>query len=310
LNGPTILKGAGLEGQDVAGLWWAMFALAAAVYVVVGGCVVYAILRGRWARREAVIGRRFTDDAFIVVGGIVVPVLILFTLGVLTVRTAIHARGSISSGVRVDVVARRWFWDVRYPASGVTTANEVRVPVGRAVTIRLTSPDVVHSFWVPDVAGKLDVIPGQTNYLRLTVTKPGTYLGECAEYCGIQHANMRFALVALPGAAFDRWLARRAAVVPAPAGELEARGEQVFTSEACAGCHTIKGTTAHGTFGPDLSDLGAREWLGALTVKNTPANLESWIVDPQSIKRGNVMPPTALDAADLRALVAYLESLK
>ena len=303
MNGPNILNGAGGEGHQIAGLWWVMFALAAAVYVIVGGLVIYSILRKRDSER-------LRDDAFIVVGGIVVPVLILFVLAVLTVRTTTSARAAVRSGVRIDVVGRRWFWDVRYPASGVITANEIRLPVDRPVTLALTSPDVIHSFWVPDVAGKLDMIPGQTNYLHLQVKRAGTYLGECAEFCGLQHANMRFAVIAMAPADFDRWLTRRGAVVPAPTDEQQARGEQVFTREACAGCHTVKGTTARGTAGPDLSDLGERGWLGALAIENTPANLTAWITDSQRIKRGNVMPPFALSADDMQALVAYLESLK
>lgn len=309
-GGPSILKGAGVEGHDIAGLWWIMFALAAAVYLIVGGFVIYAILRGRRARREPVIGRRFSDDTFVVVGGIVVPVLILFVLAVLTVRTSTTARAADKGGVQVEVVGRRWFWDVRYPDMQVSTANEVRIPIDRAVTIKLTSTDVIHSFWVPDLAGKLDNIPGQTNYLHLHVKRAGTYLGECAEYCGLQHANMRLAVIAMQPADFDRWLTRRAAVVPSPTSEAEARGEQVFTREACAGCHTIKGTTASGVAGPDLSDLGERGWLGALTIRNTPANLQAWIANSQSIKPGNVMPPFTLGSADMQALVAYLESLK
>lgn len=310
MNGPSILKGAGVEGHQVAGLWWVMFALAAGVYVVVGGFVIYAILRGRWSRREPFVGRRMSDDAFVVIGGIVVPIAILLVLAVLTVRTSTTARAAVKGGVQIEVVGRRWFWDVRYPDAQVNTANEVRIPVNRPVTLKLTSTDVIHSFWVPDVAGKLDTIPGQTNYLHLRVTKAGTYLGECAEYCGLQHANMRLALIALPPADFDRWLTRRAAVVPSPTNELEARGEQVFTREACAGCHTIKGTTASGVVGPDLTDLGERGWLGALTIRNTPENLQAWITDSQSIKRGNVMPPFSLAGDDMQALVAYLESLK
>jgi cytochrome c oxidase subunit 2 len=302
VDGPTILRGAGAEGRDIAGLWWVMFGLAALVYVAVAGLVVYALLR----RRES----RLRDDSFVVFGGVVAPAVILLVLAAVTVRTTASVRAAERGALRVEVVGRRWFWDVEYRDARVRGANEVRVPVGRPVDIALKSTDVVHSFWVPDVAGKLDLVPGRTNHLRLRVRKAGTYVGECAEYCGLQHANMRFALIAMPAVEFDRWLARRSAVVPAPSSEDEARGEAVFARESCGGCHTIAGTVAHGVAGPDLSDLGERRWLGALTIPNTRARLADWILNPQRAKRGNVMPPTQLSGDDLRALVAYLESLK
>ncbi|HVV36619.1 MAG TPA: cytochrome c oxidase subunit II [Acidimicrobiales bacterium] len=308
MNGPSILHGAGSQGHDIAGLWWAIFGLGAAVYVVVGTLVVVAVLRGRF-RRGGPEGDGRRENAVIVGGGIVMPLVILFVVAVLTVQTTVKADASSRTGVQIEVVAKRWFWDVHYPSVDVRTANEIRVPVGRPITFRLDSGDVIHSFWVPDLAGKVDTIPGQTNYLHLTVTKPGTYLGECAEYCSIQHANMRFAVIAMAPQAFDRWLTRQAAVMPTPTNEQQDAGQRVFTREACAGCHTIKGVS-RGNVGPDLTDLGERRWLGALTVRNTPANLAAWIRDSQAVKRGNVMPPFDLSKADVDALVAYLEGLR
>jgi cytochrome c oxidase subunit 2 len=309
---PSILTGAGDQGQRIAQLWWVMFALAIAVYVVVGGLVVIAILRGRRgepARRSKPRRIRWDENATIVFGGLVVPAVVLFIVGVLTVQTTASADVASRSGLQIDVVARRWFWDVRYPAARVVTANEIRVPVGTPLTFRLRSDDVIHSFWVPDIAGKVDTIPGQTNYLHTTVKRAGTYLGLCAEYCSIQHANMRFNLIAMPPAAFDRWLARRQGASAEPTDETEAAGQRIFAREACAGCHTIRGVS-RGTVGPDLTDLGERGFLGAMTLRNTPQNLAAWIRDSQHLKRGNVMPPFELAPADLDALVAYLASLR
>ena len=307
MNGPSILRGAGSQGHEIAGLWWALFALAAAVYVVVAGLVIVGILRGRRRENRGVhVGR---ENVAIVVGGIVMPVIVLFVVAMLTVQTTVRADASARGGLRVEVVAKRWFWDVRYPATGVRTANEIRVPVDRPVTFRLDSADVIHSFWVPDIAGKVDTIPGQPNYLHVTITRPGTYLGECAEYCSIQHANMRFALIAMRPADFERWMTRRAAATSTPSNEKQAEGQRIFAREACAGCHTIAGIS-DGVVGPNLSDLGERGWLGALTIPNTPENLAAWIRDSQHFKRGNVMPAFDLSDAEVAALVDYLESLR
>jgi cytochrome c oxidase subunit 2 len=293
----------------VSGVWWLMFTLATVVYVVVAAFIVIAIVRGRRKKAEA---KEPKDDTFIWLGGIVAPVIILAVLAVVTVNTTETLRTANSGELRIAVVGKRWWWDVTYPdAGGVRTANEIHVPVGRQVDLELTSDNVIHSFWVPQLAGKLDTIPGQTNHLRLTATEPGTYRGECAEFCGIQHAHMSFQIVADQPADFERWLARRTTGAGlTPTSDQAARGELVFNREACAGCHAVRGTPATAQIGPDLSDFGSRQWIGSLTVPNTPANLTHWILDPQSIKPGNLMPPTALSAEDVAAVTAYLEGLK
>jgi cytochrome c oxidase subunit 2 len=305
---PSMLNGKGTEARRVAGVWWLMFALAAIVYVVVAGFIVVAIRRGRRAkaRREGP-----KDDTFIWFGGLVVPVFILAVLAVVTITTTQDLRTAKADELRIEVVAKRWWWDVRYPDAGVATASEIHIPVGRPVDIILTSDNVVHSFWVPQLAGKVDTIPGQTNHLRLEATEAGTYRGECAEYCGIQHANMSYVVIAEQPADFDRWLTRRSSGAGlTPTSDETARGQVVFNRQACAGCHTVRGTQAAGTVGPDLSDFGSRQSIGSLTVPNTPENLAHWITDPESVKPGNLMPPTTLSADDLAALTAYLEGLK
>jgi cytochrome c oxidase subunit 2 len=186
----------------------------------------------------------------------------------------------------------------------------LHLPVGRPVEIGLSSDNVIHSFWVPQLAGKVDMIPGQHNWLRFTPTSVGVYRGECAEFCGIQHARMDFLVVVQTEAEFDAWTARRQLIPSAPDGEAAAHGELVFMREPCAGCHTIRGTQAVGTLGPDLSDIGARLALGAATVPNSPGYLAGWISNAQSIKPGALMPPMSLSASDLQDLVTYLETLK
>ena len=309
-HSPSMLDTHGTESRRVAGVWWLMFSLASAVYVIVAAFIVIAIVRGR--RQRAAAGEGPKDDTFIWFGGIVAPVVILAILAVVTVSTTRAVRAVTPGELKVSVVGKRWYWDVSYPASGVRTANEIHVPVGQTVDVALTSDNVIHSFWVPQLAGKVDTIPGQTNHLRFKATTAGTYRGECAEFCGIQHANMNFEVVAEAPADFGQWLARRqSGAGVAPSSDQSAAGERVFMREACAGCHTIRGTQATGTIGPDLTDVGSRPFIAALTLANTPENLSRWITDAQSVKPGNLMPPfLSLPAADVAALVAYLEGLR
>ncbi|MFN2608922.1 MAG: cytochrome c oxidase subunit II [Acidimicrobiales bacterium] len=309
-HAPSMLAGKGTESRRVTGVWWLMFGLASAVYVVVGAFIVVAIARGRRGGRDTEAGTP-KDDTFIWFGGIIVPVVILALLAVVTVKTTSVLRNPTAGELTVSVVGKRWWWDVTYPGTGVRTANEIHVPVGRTVDVKLTSDNVIHSFWVPQLAGKVDTIPGQVNDLRFKATSVGTYRGECAEYCGIEHAHMSFLVIADPPADFDRWLTRRRGGAGTTAeSDQAAVGQLVFTREACAGCHTVKGTAAMGTIGPDLSDFGSRHWIGSLTVPNTPENLSHWITDAPSIKPGSLMPPIALSASDVAAVVAYLEGLK
>ena len=215
------------------------------------------------------------------------------------------------SALTVDVIGHRWWWEVRYPSRGIVTANDVHVPVGQPVRIVLTSVDVNHSFWVPQLTCKTDLIPGVTNSMWIQADHAGTFRGQCAEYCGVQHAQMIFYVVADPPATFQQWLATQAAPAAAqPVGSALAQGQQVFETAPCASCHTIRGTTARGTLGPDLTHFGSRVSVGAGARPNTTGNLAGWIIDSQGIKPGNLMPPMQLSPQDLQALIAYLESLK
>jgi cytochrome c oxidase subunit 2 len=305
---PSLLAGRGSESRAIAGVWWIMFGLATAVYVIVAGFILLAAVRGRL--RSGPRESRVSDTGFIVVGGIAVPAVILAVLAVVTVHTASSLRRPDSRAVRIDVVGKQWWWAVDYPGLGITTANEVHVPVGRAVEIGLTSDNVLHSFWVPQLAGKVDTIPGQTNTLRFTVRKAGVYLGECAEFCGLQHARMKFQVIADPPAEFDRWVARERRPPGEPASELAARGAVAFQRLPCAGCHRIRDTQAQGTVGPDLSDFGSRRTVGAVTVPNTRGYLSGWISNAQALKPGNLMPQITMSPDDSASIVEYLESLK
>ena len=311
-DSPSALDGKGPEARRIAGVSWLMFGLAAVVYVVVAGFIVMAIVRGRRRRDDSSKPEREPkDDTFIWWGGIIAPVVILAVLAVVTIQTTQDLRAVEEGELRIQVTAKRWWWDVRYPDAGVATASEIHIPVGRPINIELTSDNVIHSFWVPQLAGKVDTIPGQVNHLRLKATEPGTYRGACAEYCGIQHANMSYLVIADEPAEFDRWLTRRTSGAGlAPGSEQAARGQVVFNREACAGCHAVRGTQATATIGPDLSNFGERQSIGSLAAPNTPENLSRWITEPEKVKPGNLMPPTALSPDDLAAVVAYLEGLK
>ena len=209
----------------------------------------------------------------------------------------------------MNVVGEQWFWRISYPDAGITTANELRLPVDRPAELRLHSNDVVHSFWVPQLAGKLDLTPGESPVLRFTPQEVGTFRGECAEFCGLQHANMNFVVDVMTQSDFDRWVRDHQTAPAPPSDPLALQGRQAFATLACAGCHTVRGLT-DGTVGPDLTDIGERSTLGALTVPNDDAHLSTWINNARLLKPGAKMPPIDLTSDQVAALVAYLRTLR
>lgn len=253
----------------------------------------------RWVRR-LVLG-----------GGVVFPVIVLSVLWVLTLRDMrALSQPAGPTELTIDVIGHQWWWEVRYPQQQIVTANDIHIPAGRTVHLVLTTQDVLHSFWVPELTGKTDLISGRTNSMTVQADHPGVYRGQCAEFCGLQHANMAFYVIAQSPSDFQQWLSTETAAPTSSRDPTLLRGQQVFESAACSACHTIRGTTARGTVGPDLSDFGSRQSIGAGTLPNTRGNLGGWIVDSQTIKPGNLMPPMQLSSGDLRALIAYLQSLR
>jgi cytochrome c oxidase subunit 2 len=214
--------------------------------------------------------------------------------------------------VVVEVTGRQWWWQVRYlnddPSRIFTTANEIHIPVGKPVLFRLLGGDVIHSFWIPALAGKTDLVPGQLNETWLEASKPGTYRGQCAEYCGIEHAKMAFVVVAESPADFARWQAHQFQSASAPSGSA-VMGEAAFNTH-CGSCHAVRGTDAAGVLGPDLSHLMQRKTLGAGILPNDPADLARWISDPQGIKPGNLMQKPELSDAELADIDTYLGTLR
>jgi cytochrome c oxidase subunit II len=308
-NTPTAISNAGSESKRVQGVWWLAFGAGATVYAIVAGLVVFGALRRGGGDLDE--RRRTRERITIVMGGVIIPFLILLFFAGVTVNATAHLRRTApSNAVQLLVHGQRWWWQVQYPALGINTANEIHVPVGQPIHITLQSDNVIHSFWVPQLAGKEDLIPGQTNEITFTVNRTGRYRGECAEFCGVEHARMGFYVVAQTASDFTTWVAQQQQLSTMPTSDETASGERVFLREACAGCHTIKGTGANGTVGPDLTNVGGRLTLAAGVLPNTPGNMRRWISDPQGVKPGSLMPPVALSHDDLDAVAAYLESLK
>jgi cytochrome c oxidase subunit 2 len=222
--------------------------------------------------------------------------------------------GEKKNSLTIQVTGNQWWWHLAYQTSdssiSVTTANEIHIPVGRPVQLRLLSNDVIHSFWVPNLQGKTDLIPSRVNTQWLQADKPGVYRGQCAEFCGLQHAHMIIYVVAESADKFKAWYDRQLQPAVTPSDPVTQRGQQVFMNYACVYCHQIRGTDAAGQNGPDLTHFGSRLGIAANTVPNTPGNLGGWIADPQSTKPGNHMATVAVNSADMQPLINYLESLK
>ena len=257
---------------------------------------------------------------WIVGGGLLLPLVVLTALLAWSLAsTAGLSQPSSLTPLRVAVTAKMWWWEVRYidPATGrdVVLANEIRIPAGRPVYLALTTSDVIHSFWVPALAGKVDMVPGRVHGLTLQADRPGTWRGQCAEFCGAQHAKMALHVVAQPQAEFDAWLAAQARPAAPPATAQLARGRQAFLERRCDACHAVRGVTEgpvdRDTAGPDLTHVGSRLYLAAGTLPTHQGTLAGWIADPHSIKPGVRMPAaTGLQGDELRALAAWLESLE
>jgi cytochrome c oxidase subunit 2 len=307
----SIIHPAGIQAARVSHLWWVMFWICAVVWAAVAVTAMVAIARGRRGSStatDAQMGRSVT-----VAGGLSVAALLgLLFQSIVTGRALDTLRSP--DALRIQVTGNQWWWDVQYehavPSRRVTTANEIHIPVGRAIRFDLLSTDVIHSLWIPSLQGKIDLVPGRLNELWLRADEPGIYRGQCAEYCGLQHAKMALVVVAEPPDDFERWLTANRAPASPPTTPEQQRGRDIFERGPCAMCHTIAGTSAGGRSAPDLTHLGSRSTIGAGTLPNTKGYLAGWIADPQHIKPGNRMPPTGLNGEELQAVLAYLETLK
>lgn len=306
----SALQPQGDVARRLGGLFWLFTTTAVAIWLA----VMLVLLLALWRRSrlpQAVADRR----AGIAVGAAVATTVL--AVGGLTLASYLATR-SLANDSRDPLVIRlrgfQWWWEATYqdasPDRSFLTANEIHVPVGRPVRIELASADVIHSFWVPNLAGKQDMIPGRDNAITFTAQQPGIWRGQCAEFCGLQHAHMALLVVAEPSEVFDRWREAQIAEARPPADETEAEGQRLLETKPCGACHTVRGTAAAGTLGPDLTHLASRQYLAAGMLPVTRGAMAAWIADPQGVKPGNNMPMVPLTPDELQALSAYLVSLK
>jgi cytochrome c oxidase subunit 2 len=309
-TGPlSALAPAGAAADAIATLFWWMGTGAVLIWLAFVALAVYAV-----CRRSRVLSRR-AGGMLIIGGGIVFPLVVLTAVLVyglaLLPRLLAPAPGN---SLKIAVSGEQWWWRVRYLGPGgspVELANEVRLPVGEPVELSLASPDVIHSFWIPSLAGKMDMIPGRVTRLVLEPSRTGVFRGVCAEYCGIAHALMMFAVVVLERGEFARWLAQQAAPAAVPVSPDARRGHALFLASGCGACHTIRGSAARGAVGPDLTHVGSRLSLGAGILRNEPDTFVRWIARTEQVKPGVHMPAFGmLPSEDVQALAAYLDSLE
>jgi cytochrome c oxidase subunit II len=305
-SAPSPLRPASPTADDLRWFWWQLFAVAAAVIVVVTVLLIWGSLRTPAPEEEERLHPFGTRLVWI--GGIIIPMVILAAVFGLSVKRMVYAGGP-PAGPAIQIIGHQWWWEVRYSQAGVVTANEVHIPVGSQAEVRVDSADVIHGVWVPQLQGKIDAIPGITNQIQLESSQPGSYRGSCVVFCALQHANMNFTVIAESQTDFDQWLRAQSTGPAQPSSAELLRGRQVFLDHPCSACHTITGIS-NGTAGPDLTHVASRSELAAGTIPNTPENLAVWVVDPQSVKPGNLMPNESIPGPDVQALVAYLDSLK
>jgi len=308
-----VLAPAGPAARSIANHALVLFTICGVAYVLVLAVLAWALLRRRQADDTAPsTTRRLGITVAAAVGATTVTLVVMLVSSIVAGRGLTSPSGA--GAVTIDVIGHQWWWEFQYRdvsvSEFVTSPNELRIPVGVPVVLKVQSRDVIHSFWVPNLHGKRDLIPGQVTHVWLQADRPGTYRGQCAEFCGYQHAKMAFTVVAEPMDAFKRWLAHQRQPAAEPAAPDERRGQQVFLSTTCIMCHTVRGTTAASRVGPELTHIATRATLAAGTLPNTHEHLSAWVRNPQDIKPGVRMPAARLADADFSALLAYLRSLR
>jgi cytochrome c oxidase subunit II len=300
----------------VKDLSYLVFAICGAIFVIVAGLLTYALFRfRRRAHNDDSEPPQVYGSNQIEIAWTVIPILIVFVITMATARViaALQDKSQPSTAVQVTVIGHQWWWEFRYPGLNVLTANEMHIPVSapgneRPAFLTLESADVAHSFWVPQLAGKTDVIPNRENHMWLDPRETGIYYGNCAEYCGTQHANMLIRIVVDSPEDFEKWVAQQQqSAVAAPQA---AQARAAFLGMACVNCHTVRGTPAHGTFGPDLTHLMSRGTLASGMIPNTAGTVFAWVGHPQAIKPGNLMPDMQLNDKELEQVAAYLSTLR
>lgn len=316
----SVLNPAGPQAAHIVRLWNLTLMVCGVVFAAILLATMIALIRRRRTDEAltvepAMIGPREPGTRRAVIGATGLSVALLTGLVVADIFTdRALSRLPIENPVRIDLTGQQWWWQAVYVPDGgkppVTIANELHVPVGRPVVVSLTAGDVIHSFWVPNLHGKRDLLPGINSTIEFRADKPGAYRGQCAEFCGAEHALMSMLVIADPPERYAAWLEHQGAPAVSTTDELALHGQRVFEQHTCAGCHTVRGTSAQGTLAPDLTHLMSRETIAAGVLANTPDNLTNWIRAPDAIKPGTTMPAVQLTADDLRAVVAWLGTLQ
>lgn len=297
-----MLDPAGPGAREVADLGWLLIVAATVVTLGVFALLGYGLFRRR--RPDENAGDDRSAKRWLLGGGVILPVVVILPM----VGVSVGILGDEpDAALQVEVVGHQYWWEFRYPEHGFETANELHIPAGEPVELVLRSDDVIHSFWIPALGGKTDLLPGHVTHLTLEADHPGTYVGQCAEYCGIQHAKMRLLVIAQEPTEFERWAADEGA---AAIGDVISRGAELFSSQGCAACHTIRGSAADGRLGPDLTHIASRRTLGAAVIENTPENLRRWIDETWEVKNDIVMPEVPLTDDEVEAIATYLETLE
>ena len=312
----NLLQPLSQPAQEIKELSMLVLAICATIFLIVAGLLVYAIVRFRHrSGDEASEPPQIYGSNQIETAWTVLPILIVFVLILVTSRTIadIQDRKAPPGAIHSTVVGHQWWWEIRYPELGIVTANELHVPASdgnrrQPTFLNLESADVAHSFWVPQLAGKTDLIPNRENRMWIEPTQPGTYLGNCAEYCGMQHARMLLRVIVQPPAEFEQWVKeqQQSAFEDASAAE----GRKIFFANSCVSCHAIRGTSAQGAFGPDLTHLMSRQTLASGAAPLSHDSLRAWVRDPQQLKVGCLMPNMQITDSEVDQIVAYLETLK
>jgi cytochrome c oxidase subunit 2 len=317
----STLNPAGPAARSLSGVSWFVYILFIAVAVVMWVLIWRIATRRRGTFDEHAPVDVGGGQSWVLIGGFIIPSIILavtFILGLVVMRRfPIHDQkmDHEMAASEIRLTGHQWWWEARYvggsPDAHFATANEIHIPVGRPVNLELLSADVIHSFWVPNLSGKVDLIPGQVNRMRIEADRPGVYYGKCAEYCGAQHAHMMIVVVAQPEGEYAAWRAHQLEPASTPASAQELRGAALFLERPCALCHTIRGTPAQGSVAPDLTHMALRKGIAANALANDKANLAAWVTHAQSLKPEVAMPNiTQFSGEELQAIVAYLQQLR
>lgn len=317
---PSALNPHGTGAAYIASLWWVMLGFGTAVFILVLVLLFAALVRGRRSTSSTAPDSASVETGrnWPILGGVVMPFIVIgIVFGYSIYTLAKIENPNEKAPIKIEIVGRRWWWEVKYPDQEITTANEIHIPVGTPVQIQLQSADVIHSFWVPELHGKMDLIPTRINKLTLQANQIGVYRGQCAEFCGLQHAHMGFMVVVESKADFDKWLSAQKQPAAAPTDQTALRGQQVFMSVGCVFCHTVQGLDdkqidrSSVDLGPDLTHLSSRLTIAGASLTENRGNLAGWVVDAQHVKPGSLMPEmNNINSQDLQALLIYLETLK